>query len=167
MADDPDELDLPSVDAITVGTVGEPGQRVFYVQIWTAGRIVSLKLEKQQIAALSIAVAELLADLPPTEPNVAPTIIDPGEPDWIVGSMALTAYDEDERCAFLVLHELVREEDEVGARARLGLTLPQLASLVSLGEESVEGGRLPCPLCGLPMDPNGHSCPKTNGSAKH
>jgi uncharacterized repeat protein (TIGR03847 family) len=125
-----------------------------------------LKLEKQQVAALAVAVAELLADLPPTEPLVAPTVIDPGEPDWIVGSMALTAYDEDEQRAFLVLHELVREEDEDGARARLGLTMAQLASLVSLGEESVEGGRPACPLCGLPMDPDGHSCPKTNGSAK-
>jgi uncharacterized repeat protein (TIGR03847 family) len=162
-----DDLDLPSVDAITVGTVGEPGQRVFYVQIWTAGRIISLKLEKQQVAALTVAVAELLADLSPIDAVVAPTIIDPGTPDWIVGSMALTAFDGDEQRAFLVLHELVGEDDEDGARARVGLTLSQLASLVSLGEDSVEGGRPPCPLCGLPMDPMGHSCPKTNGSAKH
>jgi uncharacterized repeat protein (TIGR03847 family) len=174
-----DDVDLPSVDAISVGAVGEPGQRVFYVQLWASGRIVSLKVEKQQVTALAAALTELLADLPPIEPEQSPDIVDPGQPDWVVGTMALTTYDETAERAFLVLNELVRadpDEEEpgafgdpdggpMGASARLGLTLPQLAGLVLQGEEAVGAGRPACPFCGYPMDPNGHACPKTNGSA--
>ncbi len=56
--------DLPSVDVVTVGTVGPPGQRVFYLQARWADRLVTLKLEKQQVSALAGAVLELAADAP-------------------------------------------------------------------------------------------------------
>lgn len=161
-----EDIDLPSVDAITIGTIGEPGRRVFYLQVWVAGGVRTLKLEKQQVAALAEAVEELLSDLPPTEPAPAPDLLDPGGPDWVVGSMALTSFDESEQRAMLILTEFVTDEDDDVTTARIGLTLPQLASIVELGQELVEAGRPPCPLCGLPLDPEGHSCPKTNGSAK-
>lgn len=159
-----DDLELPSVDAITVGTVGEPGNRVFYLQLWTGGRIVSLKLEKMQVAALASVIAKLLEDLPPIVPAPLPDLLDPGAPDWVVGSMALTTYDDATERAYLILNEFVAEDDDEGATARIGVTLPQLAALASLGDELVEAGRPPCPLCGRPMDPAGHVCPKTNGT---
>jgi len=162
-----EHFDLPHVDAITTGSIGEPGSRVFYVQIWAGGRIVSLKLEKQQVAALSAAIAELLADLPPpAQPLTPPDLLDPGAPDWTVGTMAMTSFDEVTGRAVLVLNELV-PEDEEGASARLGLTADQLAALAIIGAIAVEGGRPPCPLCGRPLDPTGHVCPKTNGAATH
>jgi len=43
-------LDAP--DHFTVGTVGPPGQRVFYLQAREARRIVTLKVEKEQVRAL-------------------------------------------------------------------------------------------------------------------
>jgi uncharacterized repeat protein (TIGR03847 family) len=164
-----DDIDLPSVDAITLGTVGEPGQRVFYLQVWDGGRVRSLKLEKQQVAAFAVAVGDLLSDLPPAEPLQPPDLLDPGQPDWIVGTMALTAFDDDEQRAMLILSELVPDDvdadEDAVSTARLGLSLAQLASLAALAEELVEAGRPPCPLCGRPLDPAGHTCPKTNGSA--
>ena len=27
----------------------------------------------------------------------------------------------------------------------------------------VNAGRLPCPFCGIPIDPRGHLCPRANG----
>ncbi len=163
-----DDIELPSVDAITIGTVGEPGGRVFYLQVWSGGEVRSLKLEKQQVIALYSAVNDLLSDLAPVDLAPAPEVVDPGAPDWIVGTMALTGFDESQQRAMLILTELVAEDEIVHARtARIGLTLPQLELIAVRGQEEVEAGRPPCPLCGFPMDPSGHACPKTNGSARH
>ena len=61
--DGPGSYDLPSVDAITVGTVGPPGQRIFYIQVRQTGTVLSFKLEKAQVAALAQALAEVMADM--------------------------------------------------------------------------------------------------------
>lgn len=157
--------DLPSVDVVTVGTVGPPGRRVFYLQARWADRLVTLKLEKQQVAALSTAVLELLADLPP--PGALPTDLDlvpPVEPEWQVGTMALGAYDEVTDRAMLVAEEAITDDDEIpGDVARFGLSRAQLAALAQRGQELVTAGRPPCPWCGLPVDPSGHVCPRSNG----
>ena len=161
-------FDLPSVDAITFGTVGEPGKRVFYVQAWAAATIVTLKVEKQQVHGLAAAMQELLKDLPTeSSPIAAPGLRAPVEPDWIVGGIGLSAFDEATQRITVLFEELVREEGEVGATARVGVTIAQMVALVSRGEELVAGGRPNCALCGNPMDPDGHSCPKTNGHLKH
>ena len=52
-------FDLPSVDRITVGTVGEPGNRTFYLQAREDSLVVSLKVEKGQVAALAQRIGEL------------------------------------------------------------------------------------------------------------
>ena len=164
-----ERIDIPEVDAITVGSIGEPGARVFYLQAWSAGTIHTVKLEKQQVSALGGAIRELLEDVVVNEPPAAmPDLLDPGVPAFVVGAMALTVLDDETGRVTLVLNELVPEEElENAADARLGLSLAQLVALAARCEEAVEGGRPPCPLCGRPMDPQGHVCPKTNGSAKH
>ena len=164
------DIDLPEADVVTVGYVGGPGSRVFYLQAWEPGRVHSLKLEKQQVAALGEAITEVLADVVVEGDVVAlPDVNDPGTPDWIVGTMGLTTVDETTGRITLVLHELRTsdDEDDVGRVARLGLSIAQLAALAVRCEEAIAGGRPNCPLCGRPMDPEGHVCPKTNGSSKH
>jgi len=161
------DIDLPEVETITVGSIGEPGSRIFYLQVWSSGQIRSLKLEKQQVAALGAALAEVLADVVVEDAVALPDLLDPGEAEWAVGTMGLTGFDDSTGRVTLVLQELVAEEGDEGSVARLGLTVAQLAALASRCEESVEGGRPSCPLCGRPMDPEGHACPKTNGASKH
>ena len=162
------DIDVPKVDTITVGSIGEPGQRIFYVQVRAGSDIYSLKLEKQQVAALGQAIMEVLADVVVEETIGLPDVLDPVEPDWVVGTMGLTSFDETTGRVTLVLDEFVREEGAPpGSRAQLGLTIAQLAALALRCEQSVEGGRPPCPLCNRPMDPQGHVCPKTNGSSRH
>ena len=161
-------IEVPEAGAVTVGFVGTPGSRVFYLQVWGDGELHSLKLEKQQVTALGSAITDLLADVVVEEDVALPDVIDPGEPDWIVGTMGLTALDESNSRIFLVLTELVREEDaDAASEARIGLTIGQLAALGRRCEDAVAGGRPNCPLCGRPMNPEGHVCPKTNGSSKH
>jgi uncharacterized repeat protein (TIGR03847 family) len=163
-------FDLPSVDAITFGTIGEPGHRVFYVQAWSGQTLMTLKVEKQQVAGLAVALQQLLADLPPeATPISAPGLQPPVEAAWPVGAIGLSAFDEATQRVTLLFEELVAEEvdEDEGATARVGITIGQMVALVTKGEELVAGGRPNCPLCGNPMDPDGHACPKTNGHLKH
>lgn len=163
-----ESFELPSVDAITFGTIGEPGRRVFYVQAWAGATVVTLKVEKQQVAGLASALQQVLADLPTeTSPAPAPGLKPPVEAAWAVGGIGISTFDEATQRVTLLLEELVVEEDDVAATARFGVTIAQMVALVERGEELLAGGRPNCPLCGNPMDPEGHACPKTNGHLKH
>ncbi|HEX2851447.1 MAG TPA: DUF3090 family protein [Acidimicrobiales bacterium] len=162
------DWNLPRVPFVTVGTVGEPGQRVFYLQVDADGRPVAFKLEKAQVRALAGALAEVLTDLP--APDGVPTDLElrePVDPDFVVGSIAISPWDAEENRLFVVLEELVAEDAPEGSTARIGLALDQVAALAIRGVQLVEAGRPPCPLCGGPMDPSGHVCPKSNGHLKH
>jgi uncharacterized repeat protein (TIGR03847 family) len=164
-----DSHDLPSVDAITFGTVGQPGSRVFYVQAWAGATIVTLKMEKQQVAGLCAALTRLLEDLPPEMlPTGAPGLRPPIQPEWSVGNIGLSTYDDATQRVTVQFEELRIEDEEVvdGSTARIGVTVAQMTALVERGEELVAGGRPNCPLCGNPMNPDGHTCPKTNGHLK-
>ncbi|MDA8285990.1 MAG: DUF3090 family protein [Actinomycetota bacterium] len=157
-----ESFDVHDAGSVTVGTVGEPGQRTFYLQVADASLTLTLKVEKQQVAVLTRALAELLSDLPaPGAIPPAAELAEPAEPAWAVGGMQLS-YDHDLDRILVVAEELV-DDDDPGAVARVRITREQAASLIQRGEELVEAGRPPCPWCGFPLDPAGHSCPRTNG----
>ena len=155
-------FEIDEVDHLTAGAVGPPGQRVFYLQAGQGAQVVSLRLEKAQVAALVAYLAGMLADMPP--PGALPTALDLVEPvvaEWVVASLGVT-YDEDADRVLIVAEELV-EEGEEAARARISATREQVAALSMRGAEAVSAGRPPCPLCGQPLDPEGHTCPRLNG----
>lgn len=174
-------FDLTDPDHVTTGTVGPPGRRVFYLQARQAGMVVTLRLEKQQIAALCEYLGGILADLPSvTEP--LPDQLDLLEPvleEWIVGALAV-AYEEAADRILLVAEEFVpldETDDEDSelfsaqgvdaeppdpATARFRLTRAQAQAFVTRGQHLVEAGRPICRICGRPMDPDGHFCPRNN-----
>ncbi|MBL8778677.1 MAG: DUF3090 domain-containing protein [Acidimicrobiales bacterium] len=158
-------FDEPEI--FTAGALGEPGARTFFFQVTEAGQVVSLKCEKQQVAALAQYLAELLADLPPVAAALSPAqlgLVEPVLAEWVAGSMGV-AYDEDDERFVIVVDELVDEEEppESPGVARVRLTPAQVAAFIPWAEELVGQGRPLCPLCGRPMDPEGHACPRTNG----
>jgi uncharacterized repeat protein (TIGR03847 family) len=175
-------FELNETEWISVGTVGLPGQRTFYLQARQGDRLVTLKLEKQQVAALSQLLGGLLSDLPAASdvPSVEQlALVEPVLAEWTVGSMQL-AYDQQTDRIVLLAEEIdtaaepepeaeaeAEPDDEpdaeTGAIGRMAITRAQAAALVYRGEELVTAGRPPCPLCGHPLDPTGHSCPRTNG----
>jgi len=55
------------------------------------------------------------------------------------------------------------EEGQEATRARFTATREQVAALAVRGAEAIAAGRPPCPLCGQPLDPQGHTCPRLNG----
>ena len=155
-------LDLGDLDRFTVGTEGPVGQRVFLVQCHHGSSLLTLKAEKQQVAVLAEYLARLLADLEaPDELSVAPELEQPTDPHWAIGTLGIS-YDEGTDRFVLVAEELVGE-DEVGNVARFTITREQASSFAVQATSLVEAGRPPCPLCGGPLDPSGHQCPRTNG----
>lgn len=155
------------------GTVGPPGARVFYLQASADTAVVSLRLEKQQVAALAEYLAGILADLPTADDLVVADtdLIEPVIAEWVVGSLAV-AYEESEDRVLVVAEELIDTDDEdddapppvdAPSTAQFHLTRAQVAYFVRHAVEVVMAGRPACPLCGRPMDPDGHVCPKSNG----
>ncbi|MFH8408283.1 DUF3090 domain-containing protein [Streptomyces sp. NPDC018019] len=180
-------------DRFVAGTVGLPGRRSFFLQASAAGRTTSVALEKTQVAALAERIDELLdevvrrsggnapvpavapAELADTAPLEAPV-----EEEFRVGTMAL-AWDGDEQRMIIeaqALVELEADTDEDLAEAeerllqddengppmlRVRLTGTMARSFAKRALEVVNAGRPPCPLCSLPLDPEGHVCPRQNG----
>ena len=170
-----DSFDLEAPDHFTTGAVGPPGQRVFYLQGRERGALVTLKVEKGQVNALSEYIGGLLgrlqkggADAPESD-DVA--LIEPIEPAWAVASIGV-GYDETTERVVIVAQELVEEAEEdqpapesasEPASARFHLTREQAGAFVARARELVRAGRPLCPLCSQPKDPEGHICPRANG----
>ncbi len=156
-------------DRFTAGAIGEPGARVFFVQGVQGDQVVSLRLEKQQVGVLAQYLQGVLADLPVIPLAERPEDLDLVEPvaaEWVVGAMGV-AYDEADDRIILQAEELVDEEEgdeeEEGDTARFHLSRAQVIAFCEHAEELVASGRPPCPICGQPMDPDGHVCPRSNG----
>lgn len=163
-------FDLPEPDRFTAGTVGPPGQRVFYLQASDAAQVVTLRLEKAQVAALAEYLASVLADLAMPEPGSLPEdleLVEPVVAEWVVGQIGVV-FDEDRDRMLVQAEELLEEGAGEGAEedqgvARFGLTRAQVAAFVARAADLVSAGRPACELCGRPKDPEGHMCIKTNG----
>jgi len=161
-------------ERFTAGTVGEPGQRVFYVQVSEQGATVTLRLEKTQVGALAQYLAELLADLPAVDDaEVAGDLElqEPVVPEWVVGGIGV-AFDESRDRMLVTFQELVAEQEdddaeESGDAVSVLATRAQCMAFVRRAAELLSAGRPPCPLCGRPLDPEGHTCIKTNGHHPH
>jgi uncharacterized repeat protein (TIGR03847 family) len=170
-------FELPEVEWVTVGTVGPPGQRTFYLQARQDDQMITLKLEKQQVAAIAQFLGEILSDLPVPEALPDDDLLALAEPvlaEWAVGGLQL-AYDSGADRIVVLAEEISEtggadpEADETGEDAndrgvgRLSLTRTQAAAIARRGWDLVNAGRPTCALCGHPIDPEGHSCPRTNG----
>jgi uncharacterized repeat protein (TIGR03847 family) len=157
------------VSHFTAGAVGEPGQRTFFLQAGDPFGYHSVKLEKQQVNALANFLSTVLVDLPtPTSPPAAPVpLLEPAQAVFVVGQIAVGVDEADSRVV-LVVEELVESDDDPDAEAaegsvlRVHLTVDQAAAFIETSKVLMEAGRPPCRLCGQPLDPSGHLCPRLN-----
>ena len=164
-----DEIELDPTNRIAVGTVGEPGQRAFYIQARGNYRDLTMLVEKVQVQALAERALAILSDQGDLPLEDAEDLLPPVEADWRAGQLGL-GFDPDRRLALLVAQEAPGPEDDdldpdTLATARLWLRPAQLAALGKRGLELVNQGRPLCALCGLPLDPAGHLCPRKNGKS--
>jgi len=171
-------------DRFVAGTVGQPGERTFYLQASSSGRVTSVALEKFQVSLLAERLEELLDEVLrrtgglTSVPAATPSDLSDDEPldlplmeDFRVGAIALAWDGEDERVVIEAQEEtenpiepLAEDVPENGPgvlRVRLS---PAAARAFSRRAIQIVGqGRPPCPLCGLPLDAEGHICPRQNG----
>jgi uncharacterized repeat protein (TIGR03847 family) len=156
---------------IDAQSFGQPGQRTFRLRILGASaESASLWLEKEQMQALSLALKQMLAQL---EPAGEPPAADVGDfpvvanHDFRVGRMGM-GFNASDRTVVLHTFELGTGDDEGDEEPalRAHLTLEQSASLSAQLDDIIAGGRPVCPLCGLPMDGEGHACIRSNGHSK-
>ena len=165
------------------GTVGEPGDRTFYLQAADAARVVSVSLEKQQVVVLADRIEQLLDEvvartgtaLPAGGEPDADALEQPIDEEFRVGAMAL-AWDGDSRVGH---HRgagagrghrgrpgdaCSRTSTTARTPLRVRLEPGPARDFVERARRVVAAGRPPCPLCGLPLDPSaGHVCPRQNG----
>lgn len=159
--------EFEEVEGFVAGAVGEPGQRVFYLQARHEGLTVSVRCEKQQVAALGEYLRRVLRDLPPASPgaDVDLEFHSPGEPAFILGPIGL-GYDRDIDRVLVQLEELDPDESDTPAldrgHLRVSITREQAIAFCDDAARVVEAGRPTCAWCDRPLDPAGHACARMN-----
>ncbi len=158
------------VDAFTTAAIGEPGSRTFYLQIRSNGRHLTMKCEKQQVAALSQYIRQLLADAPDVKERPlddAMQLSTPLDVEFIVGTVGI-AYDPRSDQMVIQIDEMrddeaftEGEDDEVG-RVRIYISRGQAAAFCEHADDVVAAGRPACIFCGRPKNVDGHACPRMN-----
>jgi uncharacterized repeat protein (TIGR03847 family) len=161
-----ESFDLSEVSHFVCGTIGTPGQRVFHLQVEAGGENISFRLEKQQVAVLCDYLERILAthDVPESAPAHMRDLEEPVIDQWTIGSM-MVAINDTAGKVIVIVEELDEDEDDPElepAQARFALTRGQVEAFVDGARRVVEGGRPICRLCGRPMDPDGHPCPRLN-----
>ncbi|MGQ0573881.1 MAG: DUF3090 domain-containing protein [Pseudonocardia sp.] len=169
-------------ERFVAGTVGEPGDRMFYLQAVEEARTVSVLLEKQQVSVLADRIAALLAEVvrrfgpeldePQGDRADNEPLAVPLEEEFRVGTMGL-GWDADSRSIVVELLAVSEEEvdesvvlddtDEGPDALRVFLSPPQARAFAERAEKVVSAGRPPCPLCAEPLDAEGHVCVRLNG----
>ncbi|SFN79457.1 conserved hypothetical protein [Pseudonocardia ammonioxydans] len=173
-------------DRFVAGTVGEPGERAFYLQAIESSRTISVLLEKQQVSVLAERITALLGEVAkrfgeenlaegtPGEPGSSDTdpLAVPLEEEFRVGTMGL-GWDADSSSIVVELLAVTEEEidesvvlddTEEGPDAlRVFLSPDAAKAFADRAEKVVSAGRAPCPLCAEPLDPEGHVCVRLNG----
>ena len=169
-------------ERFVAGTVGEPGDRSFYLQAAQEARTISVLLEKQQVSVLAERITALLqevarrfgSDVPGAvagDPDADPLAL-PLDEEFRVGTMGL-GWDADSRSVVVELlavseeevdEAVVLDDTEEGPDAlRVFLSPGQARAFAERAEKVVSAGRAPCPLCAEPLDPAGHVCIRLNG----
>jgi uncharacterized repeat protein (TIGR03847 family) len=204
-------------DRFVAGTIGQPGNRTFFLQARRAGQIISVVLEKVQVAVLAERLGVLLDELegrgiiqpveavmadssPLDEPindafrattltlgwdgdteqvliearaeadddedddeDEADGSSDDDDEDEVIDLSAVEGLAGSPGGELLAAFEAADDDAEGPDTLRVRLTAESARAFVNRAMEVVAAGRLPCPLCGQPLDPQGHICPRRNG----
>jgi len=168
-------------DRFVAGTVGEPGNRTFYLQAVHDNRVISVMLEKQQVEMLAERVGALLVEinrrfgtpLPPDgEIEDLNPLTSPVDAEFRVGTMGL-GWDAEAQSVVVELlavsdieydASVILDDSEDGPDAvRVFLSPDSARQFATRSQRVISAGRPPCPLCDEPLDPEGHFCVRTNG----
>ena len=170
------------VERFVAGTIGQPGERTFFIQARTGGRLISVSLEKTQVQALSERLTFMIREIKQSDPTIViqrltrddEPLETPIEEEFRIGVIGI-AFDasreliqidlqavsegDEEEPEFIDVDDLTGDQDIMRV-----LISPSMADQFAKRAMSVvSAGRLPCPFCGGPIDLRGHLCPRANG----
>jgi len=158
------------VTVLSAESIGVPGQRRFRLISGIGTDVVSLWMEKEQLNALGLAIAQLIEQLTESRlisspivssPAVTPIGLSPSSPEYLV-SKIMIGYDDERKLVAVFAHDVEQDDDDdpiFSGRA----TLEMAQGLSEQIETVVAAGRPRCPRCGAPIGPEGHVCPHNNG----
>lgn len=174
------------VERFTTGTVGQPGERTFFLQIISQSGFTSVVLEKNQIQALAERLKTLLREvrvsgsasideLSVTHLKDMAKLEYPISEDFRVGIIGIS-WDEDlQRVGIQVqamggvdIVDLLDDEEAIEMEdapdlITASLRIHQVRTFIERADRVVNAGRSVCPFCGLPINIDGHLCPRANG----
>jgi uncharacterized repeat protein (TIGR03847 family) len=175
-----------SPDRFVTGTVGEPGQRTFFLQARSESRVVSVVLEKVQVALLADRLLALLdeigrrggGEIDTTTADLEP-LDEPLNEAFRAGTLTIGWDPTAEKIVIEAREQIETEEDEDEEDepevmldadvdgpdlVRVSIDPGDARGFVERAARVLASGRPPCPLCGQPLDPQGHLCPRRNGN---
>lgn len=152
-------------DDFLPGATGEPGSRVFFLQARDGHRVASLRCEKEQVIALAQFLMRLVGEDGEVEP--LGQLIEPVDEAFVVGNLLVSA-EEADGSVVVVAEELVIEdpdgvlEQPEPREMRVRMTAAAARGFAQRAGRLMAGSRPICELCGRPMNPDGHACPRLN-----
>jgi uncharacterized repeat protein (TIGR03847 family) len=172
-------------ERFVAGTVGAPGERAFFLQVRDSGTVVSVAVEKMQVQLLAERLDAMLDEIlrsgrDESVPAVAPRGLEdtaaldtPVEPEFRVVALAI-GWDDDAATVLIECRSSADDDDDVAELMgddipddtdvlRVTLDASRARAFVDRANRLVAAGRPPCPFCSLPLDPEGHICPRANG----
>jgi uncharacterized repeat protein (TIGR03847 family) len=162
-------------ERFVVGTVGQPGDRMFFLQASARGQLVTIGLEKTEVTALAEGLTALLGQVGQQQGIAVPAAADvevdlgpldaPFEEDFHLGQLTVSW---DGRRVFVEAAGLspggvrIEESENDLDSLRVGMTIAETRAFIERARSIVAAGRPPCVLCGRPDGPDGHFCPRLN-----
>lgn len=178
-------------ERFVAGTIGEPGDRTFFLQAREGARVVSVTLEKTQVAVLAERLGSLLFELDrrgiisstEEENGVDASPLDePLQEAFRAGTLTL-GWDGSTERVLIEARAQTEEDDEAEEEEaeaelddtdddgpdvfRVRITADAARAFVDRALRVVQAGRPPCPMCGAPLERTGHICPRKNGHYVH
>lgn len=169
-------------DRFVVGTVGQPGERTFFLQVREGNRLTSMSLEKSQVQALAERLDFMVREIKQNDPTFILRSLarddgpleTPIEEEFRIGVISL-AFDTSAQRIQIDLQAVSESaeeniefsDDELSEKdldlVRILLPPSEVDRFSKRAAIVVAAGRQPCPFCGGPLDPKGHLCPRSNG----
>jgi uncharacterized repeat protein (TIGR03847 family) len=163
--------DFGRADVLEPEAIGEPGKRMFRLRVLSGSDAASLWLEKEQLAALTLAIRQLLEQTEEDgedEPEASPagsSFPERAQIDFKLGRLGI-GYDEPRRMVTIFAYA-IEADDDASPDFACQLSRGQCAAFAERAEETISAGRPMCVLCGTPLEDGKHQCQRRNGHSDH
>lgn len=167
----PVKFALGPLARIEAETFGEPGQRTFRLVVEAGAAQGLVWLEKDQLFQLAVYLQNAVQGLSKEERSRRSTF---RERAWsgdripvdFKARRVLVSHDQPNSAFYLQVHQDDEEQpDPEASSVSFWITTDQAETLAEAALRICAAGRPSCFLCGLPINPDGHMCPRSNGHA--